>query len=290
MALTDWCVPRRPGWLPLVLDAGQRAAVDHAHGPLLVLAGPGTGKTTTLVESVAARIARGADPERILVLTFSRKAAVELRDRMALRIGAARAPQATTFHSFCYALVRAHQDSRPVRGAAAAAVRPRTGRGGPGTARGPARPGAARPRPCALAGRAACLPDHARLRRRGPRGPRPQPRTGPRPRRPRRLRAAASAAPTGAPPAAFLAEYLDVLDMQGVLDYAELVHRAVLLARRPEVAERLAAAVRRRLRGRVPGHRSGTGTAAARARRRRAAPSWPSATPTSRSTRSGAPT
>ena len=41
--------------------------------------------------------------------------------------------------------------------------------------------------------------------------------------------------------AAFLAEYLDVLDLQGVLDYAELVHRAVLLARRPEVAERLAA-------------------------------------------------
>lgn len=85
--------------------------VDHGSGPLLVLAGPGTGKTTTLVESVAARIARDGDPERILVLTFSRKAAVELRDRMALRIGAARAPQATTFHSFCYALVRAHQDS-----------------------------------------------------------------------------------------------------------------------------------------------------------------------------------
>lgn len=71
--------------------------VDHRSGPLLVLAGPGTGKTTTLVESVADRIARGGDPERILVLTFSRKAAVELRDRMALRIGAARAPRATTF-------------------------------------------------------------------------------------------------------------------------------------------------------------------------------------------------
>lgn len=47
----------------------------------------------------------------MLVLTLSRKAAVELRDRMALRMGAARAPQATTFHSYCYALVRAHQDS-----------------------------------------------------------------------------------------------------------------------------------------------------------------------------------
>ncbi|MEW5543198.1 UvrD-helicase domain-containing protein, partial [Streptomyces cyaneofuscatus] len=71
----------------------------------------GTGKTTTLVESVAARVNRGADPARILVLTFSRKAAVELRDRMAARLGAARGPQATTFHSYCYALVRAHQDA-----------------------------------------------------------------------------------------------------------------------------------------------------------------------------------
>ncbi|MER6977368.1 UvrD-helicase domain-containing protein, partial [Streptomyces carpinensis] len=101
--------PAKPD--PPRLDAAQRAVVDHEAGPLLVLAGPGTGKTTTLVESVAARIARGQDPERILVLTFSRKAAMELRDRMALRTGAARAPRATTFHSFCYALVRAHQDS-----------------------------------------------------------------------------------------------------------------------------------------------------------------------------------
>ncbi|WP_448318869.1 UvrD-helicase domain-containing protein, partial [Streptomyces sp. CO7] len=94
---------------PPRLDASQRAVVEHRSGPLLVLAGPGTGKTTTLVESVAARIARGGDPARILVLTFSRKAAMELRDRMAARVGAARAPRATTFHSFCYALVRAHQ-------------------------------------------------------------------------------------------------------------------------------------------------------------------------------------
>src|SRR5690606_15105413 len=57
---------------PPPLDAAQRRVVDHESGPLLVLAGPGTGKTTTLVESVAARVARGQDPERILVLTFSR--------------------------------------------------------------------------------------------------------------------------------------------------------------------------------------------------------------------------
>ncbi|MGW4007183.1 UvrD-helicase domain-containing protein, partial [Streptomyces nigra] len=53
---------------PPRLDAAQRSVVDHRTGPMLVLAGPGTGKTTTLVESVAERIARGGDPERILVL------------------------------------------------------------------------------------------------------------------------------------------------------------------------------------------------------------------------------
>jgi len=53
--------------------------VSHAGGPLLVLAGPGTGKTTAIVEAVADRIARrGIDPGRVLVLTFSRKAAEEL--------------------------------------------------------------------------------------------------------------------------------------------------------------------------------------------------------------------
>ncbi|MGW3420676.1 ATP-dependent helicase [Streptomyces phaeochromogenes] len=225
---------------PPLLDAGQRAAVDHEHGPLLVLAGPGTGKTTTLVESVAARIARGADPERILVLTFSRKAAVELRDRMALRIGAARAPQATTFHSFCYALVRAHQDSdlfvEPLRLLSGpeqdVAVRELLA-GQPGLER----LGLAHVRwPDELR---ACLTTRgfadevravlARSRELGL-GPDALQNFARRIGRPDWLAASA-----------FLAEYLDVLDMQGVLDYAELVHRAVLLARRPEVAERLAA-------------------------------------------------
>ncbi|MGW3985890.1 ATP-dependent helicase [Streptomyces sp. NPDC004830] len=225
---------------PPVLDAAQRSVVDHAGGPLLVLAGPGTGKTTTLVESVTERIARGADPERILVLTFSRRAAVELRDRMALRTGAARAPRATTFHSFCYALVRAHQDDdlfvEPMR-----------------LLSGPEQDVSVRE---LLAGQVdlerlglahvrwpdelrACLTTRgfadevravlARSRELG---------LGP-------DALDAFARRTGRPDwraaAAFLAEYLDVLDLQGVIDYAELVHRAVLLACRPEVAARLAA-------------------------------------------------
>ncbi|MGI5428460.1 ATP-dependent helicase [Streptomyces sp. CA-179760] len=225
---------------PPLLDAAQRSVVDHAAGPLLVLAGPGTGKTTTLVESVTERIARGGDPERVLVLTFSRKAAVELRDRMATRAGAARAPRATTFHSFCYALVRAHQDSdlfvEPMR-----------------LLSGPEQDVSVRE---LLAGQVdlerrglahvrwpdelrACLTTRgfadevravlARSRELG---------LGP-------DALDAFARGTGRPDwraaAAFLAEYLDVLDLQGVIDYAELVHRAVLLARRPEVAAWLAA-------------------------------------------------
>ena len=55
---------------PPLLDPSQRAVVEHAGGPLLVLAGPGTGKTTTLVECVVDRIERrGATPDSILVLT-----------------------------------------------------------------------------------------------------------------------------------------------------------------------------------------------------------------------------
>ncbi|WP_097963106.1 ATP-dependent DNA helicase [Streptomyces sp. or20] len=224
---------------PPLLDAGQRTVVDHPGGPLLVLAGPGTGKTTTLVESVAARVNGGADPARILVLTFSRKAAVELRDRMAARLGAARGPQATTFHSYCYALVRAHQDADlfadPLR-----------------LLSGPEQDVTVRE---LLAGQLdlekeglahvrwpdelrSCLTTRgfadevravlARSRELG---------LGP-------DALAAFARRTGRPDwtaaAQFLAEYLDILDAQGVLDYAELVHRAVLLAERPEVAERLA--------------------------------------------------
>jgi superfamily I DNA/RNA helicase/RecB family exonuclease len=90
------------------LDDAQQSVVDHKGGPLLVLAGPGTGKTTTIVEAVAERIEqRGIDPERILVLTFSRKAAQELRERITARLSrTTKEPLALTFHSYAYALVR----------------------------------------------------------------------------------------------------------------------------------------------------------------------------------------
>jgi len=103
---------RRPlpaaGRPPPRLDDAQRQVVDHPKGPLLVLAGPGTGKTTTIVEAVTHRIeVRGIDPERILVLTFSRKAAAELRERITARLHrTTKDPLAMTFHSYAYALVR----------------------------------------------------------------------------------------------------------------------------------------------------------------------------------------
>ncbi|MGY1605091.1 ATP-dependent helicase [Geodermatophilus sp. SYSU D00815] len=89
------------------MDPTQQAVVDHPGGPLLVLAGPGTGKTTTIVEAVAARIDAGVDPEQILVLTFSRKAAAELRTRVTARVARTiREPLARTFHSYAFGVLR----------------------------------------------------------------------------------------------------------------------------------------------------------------------------------------
>ncbi|MCX5145550.1 ATP-dependent helicase [Streptomyces sp. NBC_00320] len=211
---------------PPVLDAAQQAVVDHTGGPLLVLAGPGTGKTTTLVEAAAARVEAGTDPARILILTFSRKAAVELRDRAALRLGGARAPQATTFHSFCYGLVRAHQDTDlfadPLRllSGPEQDVTVRTLLEGQRHIRSIRWPDDLR---AALTTRGFADEVRAVLARARELG------LGP-------TALDAFATRLGRPDwkaaAAFLSEYLDVLDMQGTLDYAELVHRAVLLAER----------------------------------------------------------
>lgn len=99
------------------LDDEQRAVVEHGatpgSGPLLVLAGPGTGKTTTVVETVVKRIEREAlSPDQVLVLTFSRKAADEVRGRIARRLArTTAATPAMTFHAFCYALLRSEQAS-----------------------------------------------------------------------------------------------------------------------------------------------------------------------------------
>ena len=95
------------------LDAAQAQVVAHAVGPLLVLGAPGTGKTSTLVEAVAARVRSGVPAESILVLAFGRRAATSLRDRIAARIGGGALPLVTTFHGFAYALVRRAVEQDP---------------------------------------------------------------------------------------------------------------------------------------------------------------------------------
>ncbi|WP_407951946.1 ATP-dependent helicase [Plantactinospora sonchi] len=92
-------------------DAAQEEVVAHTDGPLLVLGGPGTGKTGTLVEAVAARVAEGVDPERILVLTFGRRAATTLRHRIEARIAAGtrrvlHEPLVRTFPAYAFGLLR----------------------------------------------------------------------------------------------------------------------------------------------------------------------------------------
>ena len=111
--------PRRERLAAPDLDDAQRAVIDHDGGPLLVLAGPGTGKTTTLVELVVNRVEQGGlKADEILVLTFSRKAAQSLRQLISRRLTGGVVP-AMTFHSYCYGLVRAesqpHEFADPLR-------------------------------------------------------------------------------------------------------------------------------------------------------------------------------
>ncbi|MGH3343976.1 MAG: ATP-dependent helicase, partial [Carbonactinosporaceae bacterium] len=217
-----------PATRPPVLDVYQRAVVDHPGGPLLVLAGPGTGKTTTLVEAVAARVERGTSPDRILVLTFSRKAASELRDRITTRLERTTAlPMASTFHAFCYALVRRHQPrelftnplsllSGPEQDVAVRELL-RGDRSGPGWPR-ELRAG--------LGTRGFAEEVRAVIARVRELGLDPEDLEGFGREVGRQDWAAAGR---------FLGEYLDVLDARGVIDHTELVHRAVLLAEHGDV-------------------------------------------------------
>jgi superfamily I DNA/RNA helicase/RecB family exonuclease len=224
-------LPIRP-----VLDASQRAVVDHPGGPLLVLAGPGTGKTTTLIECVVDRIERrGATPDSILALTFSRKAAADLRARIAARLGRTTVtPMAMTFHAFCYALVRRFGDAADGESnSLGAPLRLLTG---------PEQEFRLRETL------------HGSLEIQRPQWPESLARAFPTRAFASEVRAVlAKARQLGMDPddviaageatgraewvslGAFFDEYLDVLDAEGVLDYAELVHRCRILLTRPEI-------------------------------------------------------
>ena len=100
-------VDATPRDLTAELNREQAAAATHGAGPLLIIAGAGTGKTRTLVYRVAHLIERGVPPERILLLTFTRRAAHEMLSRAERLVGSASTRvQGGTFHATGHRLLR----------------------------------------------------------------------------------------------------------------------------------------------------------------------------------------
>jgi DNA helicase II / ATP-dependent DNA helicase PcrA len=97
------------------LNQDQRRAVEHPSGPLLIIAGPGTGKTRTLTHRIAYLIIKkGVPPDHVLAVTFTNKAAQEMRARLRAIVGNNQPlPLVGTFHSVCLRILKGQND-RPI--------------------------------------------------------------------------------------------------------------------------------------------------------------------------------
>lgn len=204
---------------------------DHAAGPLLVVGGPGTGKTATLVEVVAQLVGSGRQLSEVLVLAPTRPLAQKLRNRVMQRIGGAQvAPRVMTAHAFAHAVVRGNQgaDDREwsLLTAPEQEFRLREMLAGHDTSGWPVDVrNAATTRSFAGEVRAAT----ARVRQLGLDPTDIQ------------VLADASGRQEWRVLGEFMAEYLDVVDATASMDYAELVHRARLVMTEPEAAARVVA-------------------------------------------------
>lgn len=96
------------GFAGSLLNPHQKRAIEHPGGPILVLAGAGAGKTSVLTQRIARLCQQGVSPDRILVVTFTNKAAKEMKERLAQLLGqdAVKSIWAGTFHSICGRILR----------------------------------------------------------------------------------------------------------------------------------------------------------------------------------------